>query len=440
MLTMLESVNPLHDIGEGYWKEVYAEVRGTLLVLYRLKDKQRGRVLRSYTLQHAEIGLAPDSEHTVLIPQTRLAHLVPPFSREKAWRRDKKMYKAEPQHIVRLRVESDQFLLANSSEDMVHDFIEALSAAIDISHPIDERSQAKQCTMPRRRRRPRPQPEEATNDFNDPAFLAEQERIMRQHFPGLMEGSMVPAIDSTPVTAEQTGGAAAMSPTGRTQSQSTPREDEELDLSLLAEDGASPGPYSGSELRPVVSRITTASTVVEDPIREASIVPSNVDADGKWAPPHNRSAAQAQRYIRRCLPLLNSDAIRASDVLIYQGRRVKINWRMLSLENWELLPPSYASHVDATPSTPLERSSSQSSSAAASTDQPPASEPADEIQPLETPTIEVSQQGAELVKSNSNFKEENKPMSTTLRPMAESKALEARNADSTAVHGAVVCF
>lgn len=450
MLMLTESVNPVHDIGVGYWKEVYAEIRGTMLTLYRLKDKRPARILRSYTLQHAEIGLATDCEHTVLIPQTRLAHLVPPMAREKAWRRDNKMYNAQRQHIIRLRVETDQFMLANSSETHTLEFLEALSAAIDISHPIDERSQAKQCTMPRRRRRARPQPE-TNQDLTDPAFLAEQERIMRQHFPGLMESSTIPAIDVTPAptVAEQAEPVPTRPAAERSQSQAGPRDEEELDLSLLAEDSNSlertRSEQLPNETRPSASRMTTATTIEIAPTRDVVENPSNFDAEGKWAPPHNRSATQAQRYIRRCLPVLTSDAIRASDVLIKDGKRVKINWRMLSLEAWELSPPSYASHIKASPVTPLERTASQSSSTAASTDQNSQRETTDEIMPLETPSLEVTQQGAELFKTVSNFEESgNKPVPAAPAvhlplPLEESKSTETRSAD-TAVHGVIFSF
>jgi hypothetical protein len=71
---------------------------------------------------------------------------------------------------------------------------------------------------------------------------------------------------------------------------------------------------------------------------------ANFDASGKWQPPHNRTPQQIQRYVRRCIPILLAESVRASDVLICHGKRVKINWRMELLEEWELQPPSYKSH------------------------------------------------------------------------------------------------
>ena len=72
--------------------------------------------------------------------------------------------------------------------------------------------------------------------------------------------------------------------------------------------------------------------------------PENFNAAGKWKPPHTRTEHQVQRYVKRCMPTLPAEAVRASDVLICNGKRFKINWRMELLEGWELQPPSYRSH------------------------------------------------------------------------------------------------
>jgi hypothetical protein len=71
---------------------------------------------------------------------------------------------------------------------------------------------------------------------------------------------------------------------------------------------------------------------------------ANFDTSGKWLPPNSRTPQQIQRYVRRCMPVLLAESVRASDVLICHGKRVKINWRMELLEEWELQPPTYKSH------------------------------------------------------------------------------------------------
>lgn len=332
VLIQLESINPLHDPTESEWRELYLVLRGTLLSFHRVKDNGPGKLLRSYTLQHAEVGLAPDSQHTVLVPQTRFAHLIPSSARRRAWQKDPDLFKPVRQHLMRLRIETDQIVLADACEEQIHSWITAISAGIDIAHAIDERAVPRQCTVPRRRRRQRAN---GTGNLTDPILIAEQERILRDMYPAFAEQTEQAQQTATEQTSQG-------STTDLPLSTST-REEEEVDLSAMREDGGVADDTAG---RPAVSRNRTSSSVnttfSEDMMYATS--PANFSGSGKWEPPHTRTAHQVQRYVRRCMPVLLAEAVRASDVLICNGKRVKINWRMELLEEWELQPPSYKSH------------------------------------------------------------------------------------------------
>ncbi|KAM3418369.1 hypothetical protein BST61_g4367 [Cercospora zeina] len=355
VLLNLESLNPLHGHCEGEWREVHVVVCGTMVNFHRVKDGRAGKLLKSYTLQHAEVGLATDTEHTILVPQTKLAHLIPSSARKRAWQKDPGMYKSVPQTILRLRVETDQILLADSSEDLIFHLVHTISAAIDISHAIDERSIPRQCTVPRRRRRHRPH---YNGNIADPGLLAEQERLFRQMYPDF--AAMNPTRPELPRLDTQT-----TIPT-------TPgREEDEVDLSMMREYFAASATSGANTAdittRPPNGRQTTSttmnSTLAPDMIYATPT--TNFNEDGKWQPPHLRTAHQAQRYVRRCMPTLNADAPRASDVLVVDGRRMKLNWRMELLEQWELQPPTYKAHNFSDGTTDqLQRATSQRSSSA----------------------------------------------------------------------------
>jgi len=444
LLLNLESIDPLHTATEGEWREMYVIVRGTMLNIHRLKDGGPGKFLRSYTLQHAEVGLATDASHTVLVPQSRLAQFIPSAARNKAWKKDPHLFHPERQTILRLRVENDQFLLADSNEERIFQFINAISAGIDIAPSLDERSVPRQCTVPRRRRRPRLH---FTGDITDQSVIAEQERILQQMYPTF---------------AEQTEGQANEPPASTVASQSAPqqlgtsaREEDEIDLSAMREDtgeASSSGATSNAMLtpsttntsaRPAVSRTTTSSSVNstfnDDMLYESPR--TNFTADGKWRPPHTRTEAQILRYTRRCMPIMSADSVRASDVLIANGKRVKINWRMEMLEEWELKPPSYKSHAfpaaKTEESTALERTASNASSS-----KPAASTPAssrsdvdnvDEIAPVESGLAEL-----DLSKTLTTEKlPSGKPSrSSTLQQQQAAKAREVTREDA----GAMFCF
>lgn len=343
VLFNLESVNPLSFAGDAEWRDVYALVRGTMLNIYRVKDGGAGKLLRSYTLQHAEVGLASDVEFSKLVPQTKLAHLIPHSARRRAWTKDAALFRDVKQTVLRLRAEAHQILLADVHEDRIWSLMHAISAAIDISQPIDDRSIPRPCTVPRRRNRRQHRANHATGiDINDPIMLAEQERIFSQMFPRFAqrlreEAALEEAASQTDEPAETV------------EAPQTPaREEEEIDISEMREDNAaSARPHSGDGRHgPSASRTTTNDTVnsafSEDMMYVTS--PDNFSCTGKWRPAQTRSAAQLSRYIRRCMPVLLADAPRASDIIICQGKRMKINARMELLEEWELQPPSYKAH------------------------------------------------------------------------------------------------
>ena len=431
VLLQLESINPLHGVSESDWRKVYVVVHGTLLSFHRVKDNGPGKLLRSYTLQHAEVGLAPDTQHTVLIPQTRLAHLVPSAARRKAWTRDPDLFRPVRQHILRLRVETDQILLADSSEERIHSLIHQLGAGIDISHAIDERSIPRQCTVPRRRRRVR---SGHARDLSDPSLLAEQERILRDMYPGFAEQTAAsrPGLERT-VTSTTIDGATE-------PAQTSARDEDELDLAVIREDftsGPLPSRFEDSDNQSPTSTQVDNSDTAYSPEMMYATASTNFSMEGKWEPQHTRTQQQIQRYIKRCMPVLLAESVRASDVFICGGKRVKINWRMELLEEWELQPPSYKSHGFET-GVGLRRTrscSEHSASESATQDNPQTSrsvlgtEGEDQITRAEDGLANL-----ELSKITSLTTTDKDTPQETVVPKVEP------NRRSEAVHGVVFCF
>lgn len=433
VLLLVESLNPLNpstSVSDGEWKEVYMTLRGTLLSFYRLRDGGPGKMIRSYTLQHAEVGMAPDAQHTVLVPQTRFAHVIPTATRRKAWQKDPNLFRPERQTLFRLRVETDQIVLAHSSEDRINEFVHAISAAIDISHVIDERSIPRQCTVPRRRRR---QQARLDGDLSDPALLAEQERIMQRMYPTFAVQAAATRLELHRTPTDE-------SPTGPAQTAS--RDEDDLDLATMREDFATPNapaPVQDNSVssRPAVSRQMTDSSV--DSVLSTDMMyatsRANFNADGKWQPPHTRSAAHIQRYARRCMPVLLTEAVRASDIIVCNGKRLKINWRMELLEEWELSPPSYKAH-NFTSTTGLERSTSQSSQTPSATNSTPQSSRSmmgagtDQIERIESGLANLELTISKVTAT---------PDKGSSRPQLGVKMPETRH-QGAEVHGVVICF
>ncbi|EGP88019.1 uncharacterized protein MYCGRDRAFT_71265 [Zymoseptoria tritici IPO323] len=326
ILINFEFTNTSTRTSEAGWREVYMVIRGTMINFYRVRDGRAGQLLWSYTLQHAEVGLATDVEHDILVPQNRFAKLIPTAARRRAWQKDPHLFEAVPQSVLRLRAEIDQILIADSEEEAIYTLVHTIGAAIDISQPIDDRSIPRPCTVPRRRRRQR-QAANTDHDLTDPAVIAEQERLIRTMYPGL-------AAESTPTPSLE----AILPP-------ATPIiEDEDFDLSMIREDLPAPSStLAPPTLRPAAARSTTATTT-------------------------SSTFSQIARHIKRCMPVLLADSPRASEVTICAGRRVRFNAKKAAYEEWTLSPPSYKAHnfgpmVGASGAVELSRSVSQTSAA-----------------------------------------------------------------------------
>ncbi|GAA5899881.1 hypothetical protein JCM5296_006205 [Sporobolomyces johnsonii] len=91
----------------------------------------QNQLLRHYSLQNAESGLAADY--------------------------------IKRRHVVRVRAEGEQFLLQAKDDRGVIDLIEALQAATNVALDLDARPLPKFITLPRRRRRRRPRPDPNAN-------------------------------------------------------------------------------------------------------------------------------------------------------------------------------------------------------------------------------------------------------------------------------------
>jgi hypothetical protein len=340
MQMRIEKISPFQYLQKQDFRTVYVVLNGTQLSVHKIKTVQlaghslptAGALIKRYSLQHAEIGLATDVQYNQLLPATRLAHFIPTVARRKAFLKDPSLFTPISQVVLRLRLETDQFLLSDHSEERIFRWVHDLSASIDISLPLDERTAPKPCTIPRRRRRQRPE----TDNIDDQNVIEEQEQIMRELYP-----SLVRSIERGSEGADLTRTETTYDTNALTLTATMDQEAEDIDLSFLAEDL---GPEQQSSTRPANLRQITSSTISTTTSFQYETSPDNLGPGGKWAPPHARTNASQWRYIKRCMPTLLFDAPRANDIIICHGRRLRVNTKMDMLEEWELAPPTYDIH------------------------------------------------------------------------------------------------
>jgi hypothetical protein len=330
LLLKQELSSPFQLANNREWLDTYVVLRGTLLCLHRVKtpgpfSKSKavgpGRLIKKLTLQHAEIGLAADFKKTSPIPKSPFAHLMPAAARQKLYETDPHLFEPVREHVIRLRVETEQFLLCAASQEEMLDWVEALCASLDISTPLEDRSEPRYRSLPRRNRRQRmldgAQAENLDNILSfegGRTIVAEQERIIQRLYPHLAGTNSSDARDST----------------GHPQAAHSGVDPETDDLD--PEDVRFP------------SARRTASHSSESDERPSSSATTESSADPKCHPPHSHSPSQALRYRRRCAPVLLAESPRVSDVVFSGGKRMRINAKEHILVHLASLPPRYDVH------------------------------------------------------------------------------------------------
>lgn len=235
--------------------------------------------------------------------------------------------------VIRLRAQTEQFLVSCGSQETFLDWLEALSAAVDLSPALEERSLPRYQTIPRRRRRRRP------------SLVAQeqQEAIIRRNFPNIGEAAQQQLAAAVIAARNRNGArtplrAEAASSHRPSLAQESISEQDLRDLQL--EITPSPPPLPRTRPQQPQSRRPTQPQQEENCFSES----------GKWAPAQNFTAEANMRYARRCMAILCGDAPRQSDYIIKDGKRYKLSWekKEMVLEEKNVigtavpsLPPTY---------------------------------------------------------------------------------------------------
>ncbi|KAH8176452.1 hypothetical protein LIA77_04870 [Sarocladium implicatum] len=312
-----EIENTIKRAEDRHWHTRFVTLNGTALNIYNVKKDwgwgrtrdgpsispdnppwiRRGKLEKSYSLLHADAGIAAD-------------------------------YKKR-RYVIRVRAEEDQFLLCCIELETFVKWLECLFAAIDVAAPIDDRDFPRDMSIPRiqrirwyRGQSPvRISPENETREIgpgqdNDapstptPTPTAPPPRRRRSSTPDPLP---------SPELLTETRVDAAIA---REEPQSEP----ELDHAP----GDDPGsiPHIGPRLEPA-HRLSTSS------YPNPAINPHS----GKWFPEHNWSSAHDLLYAKLCYSNLLFRSPRKSNYIISKGKQWYVDWgtgRMV-----RVLPPTY---------------------------------------------------------------------------------------------------
>ncbi|KAM5351307.1 hypothetical protein ACJ41O_004030 [Fusarium nematophilum] len=289
-----EVENTIKRAEDRQWHPAYVTLDGTALNIYGVKKGwgwgrtrddgpsvdpdnppwvKKGKLEKAYSLLYADVGIAAD-------------------------------YKKR-RYTIRVRAETDQFLLCCVELSTFIKWLEALFAAIDIALPLEDRDFPRDMSIPRIQRIRWFHGQSPTATTLDLSEL------------DIAEASQ--EVSATPAERRSPASPVSGAPEPQTRIEPEPEVDGDDE-----EDVTEPPP----RIDPIRRLSTTSYTNLGiDPI------------DGKWLPEHRWSSAHDMLYAKLCYSNLLFRSPRKSNYIISKGKKWYVDWttgRMV-----RVLPPAY---------------------------------------------------------------------------------------------------
>ncbi|CAG9972267.1 unnamed protein product [Clonostachys byssicola] len=301
------------------WHTSYVTLTGTALNIYKAKKSRtwgktrdgpqispdnppwmtKSKLEKTYSLLYADAGIAAD-------------------------------YKKR-RYVIRIRAETDQFLLSCIELSTFNRWMEGLFAAIDVALPIDDRDFPRDMSVPRIQR-----VRWFRGESPDGPGIAVQDA---PHDPEQNSGEIsAPSVRRSSSTPDLAVNLHQMDAQAQSASRPAEEEDEEeneelsrsipvFDDSSDSEDGE-----AGTCHPPRLDLTHRLSTTSYD---NAGIDPHS----GKWVPDHQWTSAHDMLYAKLCYSNLLFRSPRKSNYIIHKGKKWFVDWstgRMV-----RVLPPAY---------------------------------------------------------------------------------------------------
>lgn len=275
---------------DRHWHTVFVSLNGTALNVYTVKKDwgwgrsrdgpticpdnppwvKKSKLEKSYSLLHADAGIAADY--------------------------------TKRRYVIRIRAETDQFLLSCIELTTFVKWLECLFAAIDVAAPIDDRDFPRDMSIPRIQRI-------RWFQGQSPALpgYAAAEQCRNEEASAISPGDEDTPEASSADSSQSTR--AAVPPTQR----------------RLQETAATPP----RRVQPITRRLSTSS------YSNPSIDPHT----GKWLPEHHWSNAHDLLYAKLCYSNLLFRSPRKSNYIISKGKQWFVDWGTGKMVR--VLPPPY---------------------------------------------------------------------------------------------------
>ncbi|KAL2074152.1 hypothetical protein VTL71DRAFT_7930 [Oculimacula yallundae] len=326
-LMKMELEGAVHQATDRNWYRVVVTLQGTALKFHKFKGSalfagkddggkpsdsmasKKGPFLKSYNLQHADVGIAADY--------------------------------LKKRFVIRVRAEADQFLLSCNKIETFVLWLQSLFAAIDLAPPLDDREIPRDLSIPRRiRRRARAGFANVQLNAN---LVREQQEIISSQFPQLAgadpiedagDAAVSTLLEDNETVAEETESSSS------TPSVTTPSPSQSMASLALPTSIPMTVSVATSGSRPTI--LSRARHVIQSTthLNITSTAPNpSITPDGKWRPQHQWTHFYDMLYAKRCMAILTQRSPRKSNLVIMMGKQWVVDWATGKLERCQ--PPDY---------------------------------------------------------------------------------------------------
>lgn len=268
--------------------------------------------------------------------------------------------KCRRKYVIRLRAETDQFLLSCHKIETFVLWLSSLFAAIDLAPALDDRQLPLDLSVPRgpRRSRRRAVAVQPTSASTEALVRQEENEDAINTFPDLGIGSLLRGQGIDEGEEEDDESEDTISPsstsTSRTRDSSprpstfsTPSRSSILHSATVPQSSSSSSttslpPLSHATTFPqllIRTRALLSSSLPSIPATPTTPTHPSIDEEGKWRPQHEWSPFYDLLYAKRCMAVLTHMSPRKSKYVVVKGKRCIVDWQTGKLERED--PPEY---------------------------------------------------------------------------------------------------
>ncbi|TPX12136.1 uncharacterized protein E0L32_007251 [Thyridium curvatum] len=324
----MEIQNTTKRAEDRHWATMFLELNGTALNVWHCKKDRAWRKAKGAPKFSADNP--PWMKKTVLAKSYSLAYADAGIAADYQKRR----------YVIRIRAETDQFLISCTELETFVKWLDALFAAISVAAPLEDRDFPRDQSVPRSQR---------MRWFRGQAAAALNNRSAGRRLADRLTGRTDPTAAAAAATdaASATPGGPEDLPPQFIEDQQRRQQEQQAEEDAITPLPPLPSAQAQRRPQPPTAAAQTAASILMGRLSmsgggggSSNNNNENVDTDtGKWTPPKKWTRTHDMVYAKLCYAVLLFTSPRKSNYIVARGKQWFVDWptgRMVRVN-----PPAY---------------------------------------------------------------------------------------------------